>query len=104
MFLTENHLVIGAIEGAAVPDALLQRAAHARCEIGVTEPQLEHVPIGLKPGTAFSMGRTSLSQTHSPAGRVGGGRAAASFVREVTGPLFSRKAVAGRKSTAQGGR
>lgn len=40
MFLTEDHLLCRTMGGAPTPDAALQRAAHARAQIGMPAAQL----------------------------------------------------------------
>jgi hypothetical protein len=64
MFLSEDDVLLGAVERPPCADAPLQRAADAGANLGMTPPDL--IKDGDRPQTGdalLSSGTTSLSQT-----------------------------------------
>ena len=63
MLLTEDDVLLGAVEGPPRADATLQRAADAGTDLGMPSTDLVEEATGRNPATLLSSGTTSLSQT-----------------------------------------
>ena len=63
MLLAEDDVLLGPVQRPPGADAPLQRAADAGAELRMAAPQISsNMATGRRPGAAFSIGTTSLSQ------------------------------------------